>query len=468
MKHLLLPVILGLSALLSAQSRPASSQLTIAHVSVVDTRSGRILPNQTVAIKDGIIVRVSSARAHGGTVIDAKGKFLIPGLWDMHVHSALTPVWDDNLIYPLYIANGVTAVRDMGGDPDLLEQRRGRINRGELLGPHMMIAGPFLAGGKSDKQTIAISTPEEARAAVDTLKQRGVDFIKILSNISREVYYAVAEESIKQRIDFVGHVPIAVSVAEASAAGQHSIEHLTGFTLACSSQESDIRRQLVDARARRDFAAFIPLSQQALDTYDPAKASNLFALLIKNHTWQVPTQVWTQTDAAIDDPKLLSDPRLKYVPTAVRAGWDPKQRLKDTSAEEMKVNKASATRDLELLKSAHAAGVPILAGSDGPDPFIYPGFSLHDELEWLVKAGFTPAEAIQGATLKPAEFMGKLDQYGLVEPGHAADLVLLEANPLEDIRNTRRIFAVVRGGKYYPRSELDRILAHAVESAGKP
>jgi cytosine/adenosine deaminase-related metal-dependent hydrolase len=467
MKYSLLAVFLGFTTFLFAQTKPAPSQLTIAHVNVVDIRTGRVLPNQAVVIKDGIIVSVSAGRAHAGAVIDAKGKYLIPGLWDMHVHSAMPPVWDENIIYPLYVANGVTGVRDMGGDPDLLAQRRRRMNRGELLGPHMLMAGPFLAGGKSTKETIAISTPEEARAAVDTLKQRGVDFIKILSNISREVYYAVAEESAKQKISFVGHVPIAVSVAEASEAGQRSIEHLTGFALACSSQESEIRQKFVDARARRDFAAFIPLTQQAIDTYDPAKAASLFTLLIRNHTWQVPTQVWTQTDAAIDDSKLLSDPRLKYVPTAVRAGWDPTPRLKDTSVEEMKVNKASATHDLEILKSAHAAGVPILAGSDGPDPFIFPGFSLQDELEWLVKSGFTPAEAIQAATLKPAEFVGKVDQYGVVEPGHAADMVLLEANPLEDIRNTRKIAGVVLGGKYYSRSELDGMLARLAALASK-
>jgi imidazolonepropionase-like amidohydrolase len=134
----------------------------------------------------------------------------------------------------------------------------------------------------------------------------------------------------------------------------------------------------------------------------------------------------------------------------------------------MKVNKAEAAHGLEMLKSMRAAGVPIMAGSDGPDPFIFPGFSLHDELEWLVKVGFTPAEAIQAATRKPAEFMGKLDQYGVVEAGRAADVVLLEANPLKDIRNTREISAVVLGGKYYSRSELDRILAQAVELAGKP
>ena len=190
------------------------------------------------------------------------------------------------------------------------------------------MAGPFLAGGKSTSETIAVNTPEEARQAVDALKQRGVDFVKILTNLSRDSYFAVAEESAKQNMYFVGHVPTAVSVAEASTAGQHSIEHLTGVSLACSSKEETIRQQMLEARAKRDYAAFVPLGQQVLDTYDPDKAQRLFALLKKNATWQVPTLVWTQANSAVDDPdKLLADWRLKYVPAKVKAGWDPKKTL---------------------------------------------------------------------------------------------------------------------------------------------
>ena len=457
----------GIAGLLFSQTNPPPAQLTIVHANVVDTRRGILLQNQTVVVQDGVIQSVAPSRSPTGegTVIDATGKYLIPGLWDMHVHSALTPVWDERSIYPLYIANGVTGIRDMGGDPDLLEQRRDRIARGELLGPHMIMAGPFLAAGKSNSETIAVNSADDARQAVDTLAKRGEDFIKILS-VPRDAYFAVAEQSAKRHIYFVGHVPIAVSVWEASSAGQHSIEHLSGFPLACSSKEDSLRQQMLDARAKKDYAAFVPLGQQTLDTYDANKAARLFALLKKNATWQVPTLVWTQANTSVDNPeKLLADLRLKYVPTKIRAGWDPKKALDQTSAEELKVARAELALDIELLRALHQAGVPVMAGSDGPDPFVFPGFSLHDELKNLVSAGFTPSEALQAATLQPAAFMGKLDRYGVVEPNHAADLVLLEANPLDDIRNTRRIAGVVLAGTYHSREELDKLLAEVEERA---
>ena len=205
---------------------------------------------------------------------------MIPGLWDMHVHSAfVSPAWDEKVIYPLYIANGVTGVRDMGGDPDVLESRRKRIESGELLGPQLMLGGPFLAGGKSDRQTIAVNTPEDARQAVDTVKKQGLDFVKILSNVPRESYFAIADESAKQKIPFVGHVPYSVSVREAATAGQKSIEHLTGMLLACSSREDELRAQGLAALAKRDYAAYEKLGPQIMSTYDPAKAGALFLQL---------------------------------------------------------------------------------------------------------------------------------------------------------------------------------------------
>ena len=457
----------GIAGLLFSQANPPPPRLIILHANVVDTRRGILVRNQTVVVQDGVIQRVAADRvSNQGTVIDATGKYLILGLWDMHVHSALTPVWDERSIYPLYIANGITGIRDMGGDPDLLEQRRNRIARGELLGPRMIMAGPFLAAGKSNSETIAVNDAADARQAVDTLAKRGVDFIKILS-VPRDAYFAVAEESARQHMYFVGHVPIAVSVWEASAAGQHSIEHLTGLPLACSSKEDSLRQQMLDARTKKDYAALVPLGQQVLDTYDADKAARLFALLKKNATWQVPTLVWTQANTSLDDPeKLLADPRLKYVPAKIKAAWDLRKTLEQTSAEELKLAKAELALDIKLLNALHQAGVPVMAGSDGPDPFVFPGFSLHDELNNLVRAGFTPAEALQAATLQPAAFMGKLDRYGVVEANHAADLVLLEANPLDDIQNTRRIAGVVLAGAYHSREELNKLLAEVEERAG--
>jgi len=306
------------------------------------------------------------------------------------------------------------------------------------------MAGPFLAAGKSDRQTIAVNTPEDARQAVDAVKKRGVDFVKILS-VSRESYFAVADESAKQAIPMVGHVPYSVSVREAAAAGQKSIEHLTGILLACSSREDELRAQGLAALAKRDYAAYQKLGPQIMSTYDPDKAGALFLQLAKSNTWQVPTLVWTEANSRIDDADLQSDPRLKYVPASVRGLWDPAKLREKTSPEELAALKAEAARDLELVKAMHGAGVRFMAGSDGPDPYVFPGFSLHDELEWLVKSGFTPLQALQSATFNPALFMSKMDKYGVVELQRAADLVLsgssLGAVPaaIAIARRTRRI-----------------------------
>ncbi len=454
-----------------APPKTADEVLIFTNVNVVGMRDGAVERGLTVVIKHGRINGLAKVGFVGQgrniQIVNANGKYMVPGLWDMHVHSAfVSPAWDEKVIYPLYIANGVTGVRDMGGDPDVLQDRRNRIDRGELLGPHLILAGPFLAAGKSDRQTIAVNTPEEARQAVDAVKKRGLDFVKILS-VSRESYFAVADESAKEKIPFVGHVPHSVSVREAAAAGQKSIEHLTGVLLACSSREDELRAQGLAALGKHDYAAYGKLGPQIMATYDPAKAGTLFLQLAQSNTWQVPTLVWTQTNSRIDAADLESDPRLKYVPASVRGQWDPAKLREKTSAEELAALKVEADRDMELVKAMHGAGVRFMAGSDGPDPYVFPGFSLHDELEWLVKSGLTPLQALRSATFSPALFMSKMDKYGVVELERVADLVLLDANPLDDIRNTRKIFGVVVGGKYYSRRDLDAMLQQVEKLAAQ-
>ena len=465
---------LCLAALLSAEVKPKAQpeMLIFTNVNVVNTRNGGIEEGVTVVITKDRITGVGKVgfvpERRNIHVINANGKYMIAGLWDMHVHSAfVSPAWDEKVIYPLYIANGVTGVRDMGGDPDVLQSRRSRIESGELLGPHLFLAGPFLTGGKSDQQTIAVNSPEEARRAVDTIKGRGEDFVKILSNIPRDSYFAIADEAAKQKISFVGHVPYSVSAREAVTAGQKSVEHLSGILLACSSREEDLRAQGLTALANRDYAAYEKLGSRVMATYDQTKARTLFMQIAQSATWQVPTLVWTQAGSRMDDQNLENDPRLKYVPTSVRGQWNPANLLKNTSPEDLADLKAEAARALELVKAMHGAGVQFMAGTDGPDPFVFPGFSLHDELEWLVKSGFTPLQALQAATFNPALFLGKLDKYGVAETGHAADLVLLDADPLQDIHNTRKIFGVVVSGKYYPREALDKMLEQVEKLAGQ-
>lgn len=467
-------VVLFLSTFLSGQQKPdiASDQLVITNVNVVDVRAGQIGHNLTVILKNGHISSVAKVALIGSgrdiRVVNASGKFMIPGLWDMHVHTAggSAPAWDEKIVYPLEIVNGVTGVRDMGGDVALLTRRRDRIAKGELFGPHLMLAGPFLSTGKSDEQTIAVNNPVEGRQAVEAVKKQKLDFVKILS-LSHDSYVAVAQESQKEHISFVGHVPDSVSVAEASASGQRSIEHLSGFFLSCSGKEGELRQRRLEALAKRDWATYHATEMQAMSSYDSDKAYGLFLQLVDNSTWQVPTLIWDQADAHIDDPALTTDVRLKYVPASVRAQWDPAILLKRTTPERLADLKQEAARYIELARAMRRAGVPFMAGSDGPDPYVYPGFSLHDELELLVKAGFSNLQALQAATFNPALFMGKLDEYGSVDRGRVADLVLLDADPLDDIRNIRKIDSVIVGGRLFTREDLDKMLADVEELAAK-
>ena len=289
----------------------------------------------------------------------------------------------------------------------------------------MFIAGPFLAMGKADAQTIPVPDAEDAKRAVDFVKADGFDFVKILSNVPRDSYFAIAEEATKQKITFAGHVPYSISAQEAANAGQRSIEHLSGILLACSSREEEIRKSELEALAARNYAAFSKLGGGILASYEPEKANKLFFAFTQHSTWQVPTLVWTMANSHLDNPELLNGPRLKYVPASIRKAWDP-AKLK-TSPEETALARAEAERDLQLVNDMRRHGVQFLAGSDGPDPFVFPGFSLHDELELLVRSGFTPLQALQAATFNPALFIQKLDQYGTIEKDHVADLVLLDA-----------------------------------------
>jgi hypothetical protein len=469
----LLPFVLLLIASLSAAQKH-TEVLIITNVDIIDTRQGLTSPNLTVVIKNGRIDSIAKhamiASSQKTQVVNGTGKYLIPGLWDMHAHSAGGPAapWDERVILPLYIANGITGIRDMGGNLQLLKQRKQSIERGELRGPHMYISGPFLNGGKPYEYTITTNSPQEGRAAVDKLAGEHVDFIKVLSDLSRDTYFAIAEESKKQKLTFAGHVPESISAADASAAGQRSIEHLSGLTIACSREESELRQQRAAAIQKGDNAAYHAAGVRSLDTYDPEKARALFAEFKQNETWQVPTLSWWRAQSQIDS-LSASDPLLKYVPASARKDkeWNLDQIRQSTSPAMVADLKRAMSRYIELTRGLHEAGVPIMAGTDSPDPWAFPGFSLHDELELLVEAGFTPGQALRAATYSPAEFIGKSSDYGMAEKGLVADLVLLDANPLLDIRNTRKISAVIVRGKLFLRKDLDNMLADAAAEAAR-
>jgi imidazolonepropionase-like amidohydrolase len=451
-----------LSGATRAQKSAADDLLVLNNVTIVDVRSGALEREQTVILERNHVASVgpnkSAKYPRNAPSVNCRGLFLIPGLWDMHVHLVFGDWFPDaqEISLPLFVASGVTGVRDMGSELDIVQAWRNEIEAGRLIGPRIYTSGPMLDGPKPRfPSSVAIATPEDARRAVADLKLRGADFIKLQSLVPRDAVFAVAEEAQKQEIAFAGHVPDAVRASEMSRAGMKSFEHLIGIFEGSSPAEDDF---LKGNKAEGRFLA----------TYDPARAASLAEILAKNQTWQCPTLVWERGGNLIDVSDFSKDARVKYVP----ASWKNKtwKRFTDEitegyGADDLAIRKRFVEKELEVVGMLHKTGVPFLAGTDTPaGVHIFPGYSLHEELQRFVAAGFTPLEALQTATINPARFFGMEDQAGTVEKGKLADLVLLSANPLEDIRNTEKIAGVIVNGQYFRRAELDKMLG-GVEAA---
>jgi len=469
-KAFVLMLLMVLAALLFAHARQRTQPkpLVFTHVTVIDATGAPAKPEMIVVITGDRITELGPTERvrvpKDAQVVDATGKFLIPGLWDMHVH------WYgyDKAYLRLFTANGVTGVRVMWGAPIHFEWRK-EIEEGTFLAPRMVIASTIVDGPKPIwPGSIGVANEAEARQAVIRLRRDGYDFIKVYSLLPREAYFAIADEAKKQGLPFAGHVPFWVSAGEASDAGQRSIEHLTGILAACSTREEELRKGFEDAFSNLPQGQRLPspartrpLSRMMLETFSVEKSAALFPRLKRNHTWQCPTLTVLRSGAFINDPNFRNDPRLKYMPTQLRTQWDPSTdfRFRERTAADFDLARLLYKKQVELVGMMHRAGVEFLAGTDVENPYCFPGFSLHDELVLLVEAGLTPMDALQAATLNPARFLGKETDIGTVEKGKIADLVLLEANPLEDIRNTQRINTVVIRGKLIPKAELEQMLA---------
>jgi len=323
--------------------------------------------------------------------------------------------------FPLLIMNGVTGVRDMGGDLAQIDRWRSEIEKGTRVGPHIIRAGPFVDGPKEGvTNRLTVRTPEEARQAVRDLKAKGVDFIKVHNALPPDAFFALMDEARKEHIPVAVHLPRGVSSAEASDAGVASLEHVETMSESALWQKGATAKTV----------------EQAVDEILGPAGQKLFQIFVKNGTWYVPTLVAYERGFVLwsNDPESLK-PRLDI-----------------------------HEKNIEIVRMMHKAGVPIMAGSDFSDWAMVPGIDLHNELALLVESGFSPLEALQTATLNPAKFLDKADTYGTIQVGRAADLVLLDMNPLEDISHTRKINAVVLGGKFYP---LASIRAQALQNAAK-
>ena len=442
--------------------------LAIVHVGVVDVAGGKVAHDQSVLIDGSRITIVGSSASvklpAGSRTVDGRGRFLIPGLWDMHGHlfenSSRGGADEVALAFPAYLANGVTGVRDMWTTLEGLakvrewnaSERAGMLEGPRIIGTSTMISGP----GAGESNTIVVTTAARGRQVVDSLIDGGAKTIKVQNNLSRESYFAIAAEARQRHVPFVGHVTGTVTAREAADSGQLTIEHLLAIPDGCSAQEAEVMRRRGDpATPRGSMAQFV------FDTYDDSTCAALARHLAARGTWVVPTSV-VKTFNFPDDSLRTGHRGIEYAPADRRATWP---RAPQLDSARLAFARANFARTLHIIGILQHNGVGLLAGTDITNPWLEYGFSLQDELALMTDAGLTPAEALRTATTNPARFFAASDTIGAVAKGQVADLVLLDANPLLDIHNTRRIRAVVAGGRLYDRVALDSMLARAKRAA---
>ncbi len=455
----------------------------IHNVAVVDVAAGRVLPDRHVIVRRGRVENIARAGAETDTdtvsltLIDGTGRFLLPGLWDMHTH---TTKHAGQYQHPLFVANGVTGVRELWGcmsEPDSFfgcAADRNRWNaavaRGDYLAPRYVRHSSFQINGGNEvpegyPDFFRARDAEEAQALVDFHAGQGGDFLKPYTELPVAPYLALAEAARKRGLTLEGHRPIKVSLPQALAAGQRSIEHARLFLLECFAGAAEFRAAPDPLRAyTRD------LRQRLLDEQDPERCRRLMSAMADSETWWSPTLQTLKMGALADDPAYRHDKRLVFVPYLYRTlMWMPdadRKAKENRHADGRKVNAELYALALSQVGEAHALGVKLLAGTDAFDTYVFPGFSLHDELADLVDAGLSPADALRAATIDAARFSGRADEFGSIEAGKVADLVLLDANPLEEIRNTRKVAAVFLNGRFLDRAALDELLAFAERQAG--
>ena len=387
----------------------AYPDLLLRDVSIVDVSTGTILAKQSILIRGDKIAAVGTAIVPPKDVriVEAAGKYVVPGFWDMHVH--LTS--KEQL--RMFLANGVTGVRDMGSNFDVVKQWRDAVQKGALTGPHIETSGPAFDGFPADDPKVPVSMvrdPREARTAFDRLDDQGIDFVSVFPRLPRDAYFALAERARKYYSFVSGPLPATVSLAEAIDARQKTVDRMSGVLLACSTDEQKLRPIRSLALERGDWEGFRAAEAAAMNSLSLEKAHSLFRRMAVFETRSVPMLV-----------AISSSPRTELYGTLMR-----------------------------LLMFMHQDGVGVMAGTDAGQSNLHPGEALHRELELLVEAGFSPAEALRTTTLEPAKYLDAMETLGTVGQGRIADLVLLNANPLSDIRNTRKIANVILGGQLLP------------------
>ncbi len=457
-----------LAAVLAATTGVARAETLLTNVTLVDIETGTLAADQSVLIQDGVITEVgANLMASDVTIVDGKGGYLIPGLWDSHVHIFSSPTEPDTAL-PLYVINGVTGIRDMGALWSIAQQQalQAQIESGEVLGPRLILSGAWVDGSPGSWPGMFLAdTPDDARTVVAQIAAEGWAAVKSYSMLTEETYLALAEAATEYGLPLVGHIPEPVALGTAIAAGQDGMEHFGRVPMACSTDEermlNDLRAAMQDdAGQARLFEIMAARNAIILDTWDAALCMRVLARMADVGLHVSPTLVvanfYTGNWPAADTP------RMRMLPPEVRAGWNqPDFRLDAMTDEVRTLAEQSIALDRRTFAMAHEAGVPILASSDASfaNPYLFHGFSLLDELDIYVETGLTPREALYTATVAPPRFFNLSDQDGTIAVGHRADLVLLDANPLEGLATLRKPLAVIIAGKVLDRAALDAMEA---------
>ncbi|MFC6689198.1 amidohydrolase family protein [Jhaorihella thermophila] len=447
----------------------AQADTLLNDVTIVDIESGALAPGQSVLIEGTEIAAVGPDLTAGDDVrhIDGEGGFLIPGLWDSHVHIFSSPTEPDTAL-PLYLINGITGIRDMGALWPIADQQalQARIETGDVLGPRLILSGAWVdASPGSWPGMFLADTPEEARAVVDRIAAEGWAAVKSYSMLDEATYLALAEAASEAGLPLVGHIPEQIPLDTAIRAGHDGMEHFGRVTKACATREGEMVAEIRDTLMHGGdlqavMARMAGHNRIVLETWDEALCDRVLSRMAAAGLHVSPTLVvadfytgnWPAPDA----------PRMRMLPPEVRASWDrPDFRLQALTDDVRQLADSSIALDRRTFAMAHAAGVPILASSDASfaNPYLFHGFSLLDELDIYVAAGLTPREALYTATVAPPRFFGLADQDGTVGPGRRADLVLVDANPLEGLETLRNPRAVIVGGRVLDRAALEAMEA---------
>lgn len=425
-------------------------QIAITNVTVIDPRDSLPSAGRTVVIQGNRIASVGSASSAripaGARVVDGRGKYLVPGFWDMHVHTSVVRGRD---LLGLYVANGVTGVRDMAGEWPITSGWRREIREGRLVGPRMILSGPYLEGGDVPIPHILARTPEEGARGVDSLVALGVDLVKVHGQLRPETYFAIARRARERGIPFSGHVSNAVGARAASDSGQRSIEHMLGIPAPCTPAES------IALRPR------FPV-QGALGRCSSRDLAPLYEAFVRNQTWVTPTFTAAVEIAAWPQRALPGDSLQHYLPDTLRrfvAAIFPMPDSIPPGADS--VGRAMLAIRMRQAADMQRAGVSIMTGTDAPLRNSPPGFGIHEEMAMLARGGMSNLAVLRAATLEPARYLRMTDSLGGVAPGMLADLVLLDANPLANIENVRRISAVIANGRFVDAAERRALIRAA-------